>query len=72
MDSGLVEGPQERRARFLLEFENPFKCEKCGERFKKKADARAQGRSPFILNMTKKAYQQLQNPIFTTRRNNRV
>ena len=28
--------PQERRERFLLEFEKPFKCEKCNERFKKK------------------------------------
>jgi len=32
----LVEDPQERRARFLLEFENPFKCEKCGNRFRRK------------------------------------
>jgi hypothetical protein len=32
----LIEDPQERRARFLLEFENPFKCEKCGERFRRK------------------------------------
>jgi uncharacterized Zn-finger protein len=31
-----VETPQERRERFLLEFEKPFKCEKCNERFKKK------------------------------------
>jgi len=28
--------PQEKRKRFLLEFEKPFKCEKCHERFKKK------------------------------------
>ena len=27
--------PQERRARFLLEFEDPFKCEKYGQRFKR-------------------------------------
>jgi hypothetical protein len=33
---GLVEDPQERRALFLLEFEHPFKCEKCGERFRRK------------------------------------
>jgi uncharacterized Zn-finger protein len=32
----IVETPQERRLRFLLEFEKPFKCEKCNERFKKK------------------------------------
>ena len=31
-----VETPEERRERFLLEFEKPFKCEKCNERFKKK------------------------------------
>jgi uncharacterized Zn-finger protein len=32
----LIEDPQERRKRFLLEFENPFKCDKCGERFRRK------------------------------------
>jgi uncharacterized Zn-finger protein len=32
----MVETPEERRKRFLLEFERPFKCEKCNERFKKK------------------------------------
>ena len=32
----VVETPEERRKRFLLEFEKPFKCEKCTERFKKK------------------------------------
>jgi hypothetical protein len=32
----IVETPEERRKRFLLEFERPFKCEKCNERFKKK------------------------------------
>jgi uncharacterized Zn-finger protein len=31
-----VETPEERKKRFLLEFEKPFKCEKCNERFKKK------------------------------------
>lgn len=31
-----LETPQEKRKRFLLEFEEPFKCEKCHERFKKK------------------------------------
>jgi hypothetical protein len=36
----LVEEPEEKRARFLLEFENPFKCEKCGERFRKKKQLR--------------------------------
>ncbi|MFY9799113.1 MAG: C2H2-type zinc finger protein [Candidatus Nitrosopolaris sp.] len=36
MDSSSPVDLQERRARFLLEFENPFKCEKCGERFKRK------------------------------------
>jgi uncharacterized Zn-finger protein len=32
----VAETPEERRKRFLLEFEKPFKCEKCNERFKKK------------------------------------
>jgi len=32
----VVETPEERRKRFLIEFEKPFKCEKCNERFKKK------------------------------------
>ncbi|MDW0139907.1 MAG: hypothetical protein QOK86_09220 [Nitrososphaeraceae archaeon] len=32
----VVETPEERRRRFLIEFEKPFKCEKCNERFKKK------------------------------------
>ena len=27
---------EERKKRFLMEFERPFKCEKCNERFKKK------------------------------------
>ena len=40
LDNSLVEDPKEKRARFLLEFENPFKCEKCGERFKKKKQLR--------------------------------
>ncbi|MGA9172033.1 MAG: hypothetical protein WCF03_21565 [Nitrososphaeraceae archaeon] len=41
MDSkNLVEDAQERRARFLLEFEKPVKCEKCGERFGKKKHLR--------------------------------
>ena len=31
-----IETPEERKKRFLLEFEKPFKCEKCNERFKKK------------------------------------
>jgi uncharacterized Zn-finger protein len=30
------ETSEERRKRFLIEFEKPFKCEKCDERFKKK------------------------------------
>jgi uncharacterized C2H2 Zn-finger protein len=30
------ETPEQRRERFLSEFENPFKCEKCNQRFKKK------------------------------------
>ncbi|HEY7080554.1 MAG TPA: hypothetical protein VH500_12690 [Nitrososphaeraceae archaeon] len=34
------ETPKQRRERFLLEFENPFKCEKCNQRFKKKKDLR--------------------------------
>ncbi len=40
LDNSLVEEPEEKRARFLLEFENPFKCEKCGERFRKKKHLR--------------------------------
>jgi len=32
----ITESPEERRRRFLEEFEKPFKCEKCNERFKKK------------------------------------
>lgn len=32
----IIETPEERRERFLIEFEKPFKCEKCNERFKKK------------------------------------
>jgi hypothetical protein len=40
LDNRLVEEPEEKRARFLLEFENPFKCEKCGERFRKKKQLR--------------------------------
>jgi uncharacterized Zn-finger protein len=32
----VVDSPEERRRRFLEEFEKPFKCEKCNERFKKK------------------------------------
>jgi Putative transcriptional repressor regulating G2/M transition len=31
-----LDSPEERRRRFLIEFERPFKCEKCDERFKKK------------------------------------
>jgi uncharacterized Zn-finger protein len=34
--NSIVESPQEKRERFLLEFEKPFRCEKCDERFKKK------------------------------------
>ncbi|HKR57835.1 MAG TPA: hypothetical protein VJR67_03090 [Candidatus Nitrosopolaris sp.] len=34
--NNMVETPQEKRERFLLEFEKPFRCEKCDERFKKK------------------------------------
>ena len=32
----IIDSPEERRRRFLEEFEKPFKCEKCNERFKKK------------------------------------
>jgi hypothetical protein len=32
----IIDSPEERRKRFLDEFERPFKCEKCNERFKKK------------------------------------
>jgi uncharacterized Zn-finger protein len=32
----VIESPEERRERFIMEFERPFKCEKCSERFKKK------------------------------------
>ncbi|HET6590992.1 MAG TPA: hypothetical protein VFG45_12615 [Candidatus Nitrosocosmicus sp.] len=34
--SSVLESPEEKRKRFLMEFENPFKCDKCSERFKKK------------------------------------
>jgi len=34
--SSLMETPEEKKKRFLVEFENPFKCDKCNERFKKK------------------------------------
>ena len=37
---GIVETSQERRERFLIEFEKPFKCEKCNERFKEKKHLR--------------------------------
>ena len=33
---GIVETPEEKKERFLVEFEKPFRCEKCHERFKKK------------------------------------
>ena len=37
MDYSLSQdSPQERRAKFILEYENPFKCEKCGARFREK------------------------------------
>ena len=32
----VIDSPEERRRRFLEEFEKPFKCEKSNERFKKK------------------------------------
>ncbi|HEV8386044.1 MAG TPA: hypothetical protein VGQ03_00320 [Nitrososphaera sp.] len=32
----IIDSPEERRKRFIEEFEKPFKCEKCNERFKKK------------------------------------
>ena len=32
------ETPEQRRERFLLEFENPFECKICNRRFKKKKD----------------------------------
>jgi uncharacterized Zn-finger protein len=32
----VMDSAEERRRRFLEEFEKPFKCEKCNERFKKK------------------------------------
>jgi uncharacterized Zn-finger protein len=34
--NSVEENADERKKRFLLEFERPFKCEKCNERFKKK------------------------------------
>ena len=47
----IVETPEERRKRFLLEFERPFKCEKCNERFKKKKYLREhKSEDPFLLN----------------------
>ncbi|MCI0557650.1 MAG: hypothetical protein MN733_04085 [Nitrososphaera sp.] len=38
--SPIIDSPEERRRRFLEEFEKPFKCEKCSERFKKKKHLR--------------------------------
>ena len=32
----IMNSAEERKRRFLEEFEKPFKCEKCNERFKKK------------------------------------
>ncbi|HEY6536970.1 MAG TPA: hypothetical protein VN704_03700 [Verrucomicrobiae bacterium] len=34
--SSILESPEEKKRRFLIEFENPFKCDKCSERFRKK------------------------------------
>ena len=34
--SSILESPEEKKKRFLMEFESPFKCDKCSERFKKK------------------------------------
>jgi uncharacterized Zn-finger protein len=34
--SSVFESPEEKKKGFLMEFENPFKCDKCNERFKKK------------------------------------
>jgi uncharacterized Zn-finger protein len=34
--SSILETPEEKKRRFLIEFENPFKCDKCNERFKTK------------------------------------
>ena len=34
--NSIEENAEERKKRFLMEFEKPFKCEKCNERFKKK------------------------------------
>jgi hypothetical protein len=38
--NSMVEDPEERRAHFILEFENPFKCGNCGERFRQKKQLR--------------------------------
>jgi hypothetical protein len=34
--NSLVDDPTERTKRFVLEFEKPYKCDKCDERFRKK------------------------------------
>jgi hypothetical protein len=34
--NSLVDDPTERTKRFVLEFEKPYKCNKCDERFRKK------------------------------------
>jgi hypothetical protein len=34
--NNLVDDPTERTKRFVLEFEKPYKCDKCDERFRKK------------------------------------
>ena len=36
----VIETAEERKQRFLLEFDQPFKCDKCNERFKKKKNLR--------------------------------
>ncbi|MDR4511578.1 MAG: hypothetical protein MRJ93_07720 [Nitrososphaeraceae archaeon] len=36
----VIETSEERKQRFLLEFDMPFKCDKCNERFKKKKHLR--------------------------------
>jgi len=32
--NNLIDEPPQRREQFLLEWENPLKCEKCGARFR--------------------------------------
>ena len=49
--NNLVDYPTERTKRFVLEFEKPYKCDKCDvEVQKEKIPSRTQSRGSFILS----------------------